>query len=191
MVWIGNLYLSPCVTMRTACSKVKDLRKVSLKLKESTGLIFDPDMTSVKPYFIQALHEWISDNGLTPLVVVDASFTGIRAPDGIVEDGKIVLNVSYDAAQNLQMDEELLTFNARFSGTSHAIIIPMEAVSAIYSRENGKGMMFDVDPDAQTEGETTEAGPQPVSEDEAGVEKKKTKSGQSKSNKKSHLKLVD
>lgn len=104
-------------------------------------------MTSVKPYFIQALHQWITDNDLTPLAVVDASYPGIRVPDGVVEDGKIVLNVSFDATSNLQMDDELLTFNARFSGVSHAIIIPMEAVSAVYARENGKGMMFDVESD--------------------------------------------
>jgi len=143
-------------------------------------LIFDPDMTSVKPYFIKALHEWISDNGLTPLIVVDAGYEGVRVPDGVVEDGKVVLNISYDASQNLVMDDELVTFNARFSGTSHAIIIPMEAVSAIYARENGKGMMFDVEPmaasDDPDERETDKPSPD-----------KPNKSGKSKS----HLKLVD
>ncbi len=148
-------------------------------------MIFDPDMTSVKPYFIQALHEWISDNGLTPLVVVDASFSGIRVPDGVVEDGKIILNISYDAAQNIQMDEELLTFNARFSGVSHAIIVPMQAVSAIYARENGKGMMFDVDSEAAAPdgGDSAEQAEQSPSEKTGGKKKNKSK--------KSHLKLVD
>ncbi|MCB1582440.1 MAG: ClpXP protease specificity-enhancing factor [Xanthomonadales bacterium] len=102
-------------------------------------------MTSVKPYFIKALHEWIIDNGLTPLAVVDASYPGVRVPDGVVEDGKVVLNVSYDATQNLQMDDEILSLNARFAGVSHAVIVPMESISAIYARENGKGMMFDIE----------------------------------------------
>lgn len=142
-------------------------------------MIFDPDMTSVKPYFIKALHEWISDNGLTPLIVVDAGFEGIRVPDGVVEDGKVVLNVSFDASQNLVMDDELVTFNARFSGVSHAIIIPMEAISAIYARENGKGMMFDVEP------QEAEDYPDEADQD---VDKAK-KSGSPKA--KGHLKLVD
>ena len=136
-------------------------------------------MTSVKPYFIKALHEWISDNGLTPLIVVDAGFEGLRVPDGVAEDGKVVLNVSYDASQNLIMDDELVTFNARFSGVSHAIIIPMEAISAIYARENGKGMMFDVEPQ-ETGSEDLEDGP---------TAEKPKKSGSAKS--KGHLKLVD
>ena len=147
-------------------------------------MIFDPDMTSVKPYFIQALHEWISDNGLTPLAVVDASYEGIRVPDGVVEDGKIVLNISYDAAENLQMDDELLTFNARFTGVSHAIIVPMEAVSAIYARENGKGMMFDVEHEDFNKKEN------PVNETQQ-ESNKKSKQPKEKSSRKSHLKLVD
>jgi stringent starvation protein B len=87
-----------------------------------------------------------------------------------------VLNVSYDAAQNLEMDDEFLTFNARFSGRSHAIILPMEAVSAIYARENGKGMMFDVEQQDIEEAENTTRPAQ---------EMKPKKSN------KSHLKLVD
>lgn len=149
----------------------------------SIGLIFDPDMTSVKPYFIQALHEWISDNGLTPLAVVDATYTGVRVPEGVIEEGKVVLNVSHDAAQNLQMDDELMTLNARFSGVSHAIIVPMEAVTAIYARENGKGMMFDVEADEGV-GDDSETASDP--NDSQSTEKPKTKNP-----KKSHLKLVD
>ncbi|VAW47079.1 hypothetical protein MNBD_GAMMA02-844 [hydrothermal vent metagenome] len=143
-------------------------------------------MTSVKPYFIQALHEWISDNGLTPLAVVDASYAGIRVPDGVIEDDKIVLNISYDAAENLQMDDELLTFNARFTGVSHAIFIPMEAVSAIYARENGKGMMFDVEHEDFDDSEE----PEPVNETKK-INSEKTNQPKAKTSKKSHLKLVD
>lgn len=134
-------------------------------------------MTSVKPYFVQALHEWITDNGLTPLVVVDAAYQGVRVPESVIEDGKVVLNVSYDATQNLQMDDELLTVNARFSGISHAIIIPMESISAIYARENGKGMMFDV------EHEELEEDEEPSANSDEGEKTSKIK--------KPHLKLVD
>ena len=162
--------------MLTECFKVRRSRKVSPNQKENIGLIFDPDMTSVKPYFIKALHEWITANGLTPLIVVDATFPGVRVPEGVVEDGKVVLNVSLDAAQNLVMDDEILSLNARFSGVSHAIIVPMESISAIYARENGKGMMFDIDH------ETLSSDDEEPSDEDNDSKKK---------NKKSHLKLVD
>ena len=148
-------------------------------------MIFDPNMTSIKPYFIQALHEWISDNDLTPLAVVDASFAGIRVPEGIVEENKIVLNISYKAAENLQMDDELLTFNARFSGVSSAIIIPMEAVSAVYARENGKGMMFDV------EHEDSARNGKLVEESQKASDKRANNDSKNKPSQNSHLKLVD
>ncbi len=138
-------------------------------------MIFDPDMTSVKPYFIKALHEWITDNGLTPLVVVDATYPGVRVPEHVVEDGKVALNVSFDATQNLQMDDEILSLNARFSGKSHTVIIPMESITAIYARENGKGMMFDIEKEDFFDDE----------EDDSDAQKESIKKN------KPHLKLVD
>lgn len=136
-------------------------------------MIFDPVMTSVKPYFIQALHEWITDNGLTPLVVVDATYEGVIVPEAVIEEGKVILNVSYEATENLQMDEELLTLNARFSGKSYALIVPMESISAIYARENSKGMMFEVEYSSEEVSKTPE-------EESSSTVKSK-----------SHLKLVD
>lgn len=102
-------------------------------------------MTSAKPYFIQALHHWITDNGMTPLIVIEAGFEGLRVPPGIEEDGNITLNVSFDATEHLNMDHELMTFNARFGGRSQALIVPMESITAIFARENGKGMVFEIE----------------------------------------------
>ncbi len=102
-------------------------------------------MTSAKPYFIQALHQWITDNGMTPLIVIDASYEGLRVPPGIEEDGNITLNVSYDATDHMTMDPDLMTFNARFGGRSQALIVPMESITALFARENGKGMVFEME----------------------------------------------
>ncbi len=132
---------------------MQHLRNPLLKLSESIDLIFDPDMTSAKPYFIEALHHWISDNGLTPLIVVDVSYEGLRIPQGIDEEGRVTLNVSYDATEHLQMDTDLMTFNARFNGRSQALIVPMESISAIFARENGKGMVFEVNQQTQETGD--------------------------------------
>ncbi|MCF6300408.1 MAG: ClpXP protease specificity-enhancing factor [Proteobacteria bacterium] len=105
----------------------------------------DPNMTSMKPYVVRAIHQWISDNGLTALMVLDSEYEGIRVPAGIAENKKIVFNISTAATQNLEMDNEFISFNARFSGISQAIIVPLGAITAIYAKENGKGMVFEVD----------------------------------------------
>ena len=102
-------------------------------------------MTSSRPYLLRALYEWIVDNGMTPHVLVDAARDDVEVPSAAIRDGKIVLNVSPGAVRDLVMDNDCVSFVARFSGVTHGINIPAEAVMAIYARENGQGMMFPED----------------------------------------------
>lgn len=99
-------------------------------------------MTSSKPYLIRGLYEWLLDNDATPYVLVDTSSEAVEIPKGIANDGKVVLNLSPSAIQNLEMTNEYLSFSARFSGVSQNVYCPILSVLAIYAKENGKGMMF-------------------------------------------------
>jgi stringent starvation protein B len=105
-----------------------------------------PAMTSHRPYLLRALYEWIVDNGLTPHVLVDAGMPGVRVPAHAVKDGRIVLNIAERAVGGLRMDNESLRFSARFGGVSQSVLVPIEAVVAIYARENGQGMALPDDP---------------------------------------------
>jgi len=100
-------------------------------------------MTSLKPYLIRSIYEWIIDNQLTPHLLVDADNPDAILPQDYIEDGKIVLNLRPEAIQGLTLGNEEIQFNARFSGTAMHIVTPTTAVLAIYAKENGKGMMFD------------------------------------------------
>jgi stringent starvation protein B len=95
-----------------------------------------------RPYLLRAMHAWITDNGQTPHVVVDASVPGVDVPGQYVRDGKIVLNISHTAVSHLDIGNELLMFQARFSGAAYAISVPLRAVLGIYARETGRGMIF-------------------------------------------------
>jgi stringent starvation protein B len=108
-----------------------------------------PAMTSHRPYLLRALYEWIADNGLTPHLLVDATLPGVRVPAHAVKDGRIVLNIADRAVGHLQMDNDDVRFSARFGGVSHAVIVPIDAVIAIYARENGQGMELPPDIVAQ------------------------------------------
>jgi len=99
-------------------------------------------MNSSKPYIIRALHEWISDNDCTPLVLVNSKGKDVQIPSGIDEDGKVVLNISYGATKDLEIINEGILFDARFSGISQNLFVPTDSILAIYARENGQGMMF-------------------------------------------------
>ena len=99
-------------------------------------------MNSSKPYIIRALHEWISDNNYTPLILVKSQYKDVQIPTGIDEDGKVVLNISYGATNNLELSNEGILFDARFSGVRQNLYVPINSILAIYARENGQGMMF-------------------------------------------------
>ncbi|MDH3354874.1 MAG: ClpXP protease specificity-enhancing factor [Chromatiales bacterium] len=99
-------------------------------------------MTSSRPYLIRALYEWISDNDMTPYILVDAEYENVVVPLEYVEKGKIVLNISLGAVENLTLGDEAVELDARFSGKPMQVHAPVQAVLAIYARENGKGMVF-------------------------------------------------
>ena len=90
-----------------------------------------PRMSSHRPYLLRALYQWISDNGMTPHLLVDATQPGVRVPAHTVNEGKVVLNVAARAVAHLDMDNDAVAFTARFGGVSHAVIVPMEAVLEI------------------------------------------------------------
>jgi stringent starvation protein B len=99
-------------------------------------------MTSNRPYLIRALYEWITDNGLTPHLLVNAELTDVEVPLQYVHEGRIVLNVSATAVNSLRLGNDWIEFSARFGGTPFWIRIPPLAIIAIYARENGQGMVF-------------------------------------------------
>jgi stringent starvation protein B len=102
-----------------------------------------PSPTPTKPYFLRALYEWCVDNGFTPYiaVVVDEH---TRVPREHVKDGSIVLNIGPLASNTLKMGNEWIEFQARFGGVARDIVVPVGAVAAIYARETGQGMSFEM-----------------------------------------------
>jgi stringent starvation protein B len=87
---------------------------------------------------------------LTPHIAVDALVPGTDVPHEFVKDGQITLNIAPGAVRDLYMDNEALSFNARFSGTPRQVYVPMAALLAIFARENGVGMGFGMEPGAES-----------------------------------------
>jgi stringent starvation protein B len=98
---------------------------------------------STKPYLIRAIYEWCTDSGYTPFLAVQVDAT-TRVPQEFVKNNEIVLNISALATSKLSIGNELVEFQARFSGKARTISVPIANVSAIYARENGHGMAFDL-----------------------------------------------
>ena len=102
----------------------------------------DDSLSSTRPYLLRAMHEWMSDNNQTPLVVVDSEVDGVVVPREHVKDGRIILNIAWSATRNLQLENDQISFQARFGGVPHSVVLPVSAVQGIYARESGQGMVF-------------------------------------------------
>jgi stringent starvation protein B len=99
-----------------------------------------------RPYLLRAMHEWMTDNALTPHIVVDATSENLHVPTEHVRDQRIVFNVSYEATRGLRLGNDSIEFEARFNGVPRSLHIPVDAVLGIYARENGQGMVFTDEP---------------------------------------------
>ncbi len=121
-------------------------------------------MTSTKPYLVRAFNEWILDNQLTPYLLINAEHPKVFVPKEYVQDGKIVFNITPGIVSTLSITNEVIEFDARFSGKQRHVYAPMSAVLAIYAKENGRGMVFE--PEEETEDETgSTTSPPPTSDD--------------------------
>ena len=110
------------------------------------------------------------DNGMTPHLLVNMEGEGVDIPSQQGQNGKIVLNISPGAVEGLNLGNDAIAFRARFGGiasdvfvpvdalaqVSNAVFeagagwignyrncgVPVDAVLAIYAKENGRGMVF-------------------------------------------------
>lgn len=108
-----------------------------------------PQMSSAYPYFlaarvhfVNALWAWISENNMTPHLLVDATMEGVQVPAHAVKDGNIVLNFATRSTTHLMIREDSISFGARFNGAHFNVYVPMAAVMAVFARETGVGMGF-------------------------------------------------
>ena len=103
-------------------------------------------MLAQRPYLLKALYNWIIDSECTPHIIVDATEVAVEVPQQFVEDGKIVLNIAPQSVDTFSMDDDAVSFNARFGGQPMQVYVPIFAIEGIYARENGAGTMFVAEP---------------------------------------------
>lgn len=99
-------------------------------------------MSSQRPYLIRAIYQWLLDNQCTPYLLVNTNHEGVVVPEQYIRDARIVLNLAPDAINGLNMDNDWVSFSARFSGKAMDLFIPVIAIQAIYGKENNEGMFF-------------------------------------------------
>lgn len=141
-------------------------------------------MTPMRPYLVRALLAWITDNNMTPYVLVDAAVPGIQVPSGSVKDGKIVLNLSMRATNALVVEDDEVRFTARFSGRAFQVRLPMASIQAVFANETGLGMGMPAEQGVQ------ETAPAPDAGASAPPAAPATREKDNKAARRAHLKIV-
>ena len=137
-------------------------------------------MLSSRPYIARALYQWLLDNDLTPYIVVDAEQPGVEVPRQFVENGQIVLNLAPGAVRDFAMENEAVSFSARFGGRPMQVMVPTEALIAIYARESGVGMVFGHEPVIPAPADPTPAASEGESDEESPAEEPRSEQGPSR-----------
>ncbi len=106
-------------------------------------------LSSTRPYLIRAMAEWMESNQLTPYILVDLHCQGVHVPQQYAQQDEVVLNISPIAVRELRLGNEEISFQTRFGGVTHHIVVPIQAVLSIYAKENNKGIYFSRDGDIQ------------------------------------------
>jgi stringent starvation protein B len=117
------------------------------------------EMTSNRPYLVRAFYQWLVDNSLTPYLLVDVTDSEVEVPQQYVEGDRITLNIAPSAVRNLDLGNDYISFNARFSGKPMDVLFPVSSVLGIYAQENGSGMLFPEEEASEVEVEPDEKPP--------------------------------
>lgn len=129
--------------------------------------------SSTKPYMIRALHQWCGDNGHTPYIVVWANERA-DVPREYVQNNEIVLNISMEATKDLRLDNDWISFTARFAGVPRQVFVPVGNVMSIFARETGEGMGFEVELASSGDAlHAVDTAPAPLPGDSKGTDKPK------------------
>ncbi|MDV6348415.1 ClpXP protease specificity-enhancing factor [Nitrosomonas sp. Is35] len=96
---------------------------------------------STKPYLIRSIYEWCNDSGFTPFVSVKA-YPELDVPMQYIKNGEIVFNISANAVHALIINNESISFDARFNGIARKLNIPIDAVKGIFAKEVNQGIAF-------------------------------------------------
>jgi stringent starvation protein B len=102
-------------------------------------------MSSSRPYLLRALYDWVLTNNCTPYISVNAFFSEVEVPQDYVREGIIILNISPQAIEDLTLGDVAVSFEGRFGGMSSSVYVPIGAIISIYAKENGKGMVFEME----------------------------------------------
>lgn len=99
-------------------------------------------MNNFKSALFDSVFDWIVENDFTPYLLVDTSSELVSVPREYAQDDRIILNIHPRSVDGLTVNEDGLSFLARFNGRSRPIVVPADSMLALYARESNQGVAF-------------------------------------------------
>ena len=89
---------------------------------------------------LKETHNWIINNNLTPYLLINSKYKNCIIPnDKINEDGIVLLNISFNAVNNVEFISNFIHFHASFNSKILIIKVPTKNVLRLYSLETLQG----------------------------------------------------
>ena len=89
-----------------------------------------------RPPMIEAIVTWCENSGQTPYMLVEVD-DACDVPRHLANpDNTMVFCISEEAVNNFVIDDEAISFQARFGESISSIYIPLNRVAAVYPKED-------------------------------------------------------
>ena len=79
-------------------------------------------MSSFRTALFDAVYDWILENDFTPYILADTSSSTVSVPREYTHNGRIILNIHPHSIDGLIVDEDGISFMARFNGVSRPVV---------------------------------------------------------------------
>ena len=119
---------------------------------------------TLRPHLLRALYDWCAEKRYTPYLVATTTREDVQVPPSAMgAAGSVILNISPDAVRDLTIGD-IISFTARFQGSTFHVFIPVGAVTGLYARETGSGFSFPALTKEEEECKTPQLMPQKTSQ---------------------------
>ena len=90
-------------------------------------------LRDIRPYMLHAHIQWLDDSNEFPHIVV-LNGPGVAFPPHLRDAPHLLFNVSSEACQGLEINDEGVSFSGRFGGRVFKIECPLNAVAAVQNK---------------------------------------------------------
>jgi len=97
-------------------------------------------------YLIKGIYDWCIDSEYTPYISAqlnaDTKIPLSESANTLDSENFLVLNVSPEAAQGIIINDDGVSFMARFNGKATNMFLSINSIRGIYSKETGEGIFL-------------------------------------------------